>query len=291
MNKNFYILPFDHRSSFFKNIMGVKNTPGQKDIEQAKELKEVIFDGFSLALAGFKNKNGFAILVDEKLGQAILDKAKKRKIKICLPVEKSGQLFDFEYGKKFKEHIKKINPDFVKVLIRYNPGNAKINKKQLEKLGQLSAFCKKEKYPLLIELLVPPTNSELKKYGLKNYEQKIRPTKTMVAIDEIEAVASPALWKLEGFNPDDWKKIIKHVGNRAQIIVLGRGEEDKQVRQWLKDASQFKNVIGFAVGRTVFAEALKTYLAGEISKNEAALWIAIKFSFFVNFWQTSTSRK
>lgn len=284
MNK-LYILPFDHRSSFFKNIMGVKNTPSKKDINQANQLKEIIFDGFLLALQGFKNKNDFAILVDEKTGQSILDKAKKEKIKICLPVEKSGSLFDFEYGNKFGEHIKKINPDFVKALIRYNPDNVEINKKQLAKLKQLAQFCEKEKYPLLIELLVPPNDSDLKKHGIKNYDQKIRPAKTILAINEIEVVAQPSIWKLEGFNAEGWKKIIKHIDNKAEIIVLGRGEEDKQVRKWLKDASAFKEIIGFAVGRTVFAEAIKSYLLGEISQHEAALWIAIKFSFFASLWQ------
>lgn len=267
--------------------MGIKNAPSKKDVNQANQLKEIIFNGFLLALQGFKNKNDFAILVDEKTGQSVLNKAKKEKIKICLPVEKSGSLFDFEYGNKFGEHIKKISPDFVKALIRYNPDNIGINKKQLAKLKQLAQFCEKEKYPLLIELLVPPTEADLQKYGTKNYEQKIRPIKTILAIDEIETVAKPAIWKLEGFNANAWKKIIKHIDNKAEIIVLGRGEEDKQVRKWLKDAAQFKEIIGFAVGRTVFAEAIKSYLNGEISEHEAGLWIAIKFSFFTSLWQKS----
>jgi 5-dehydro-2-deoxygluconokinase len=283
--KNLYILPFDHRSSFFKNILGVKGVPQKKDLDLAKKLKEIIFEGFLLSTKDLKNQSDFAILVDEKTGSKVLSKAKKEKIKICLPVEKSGQLFDFEYGKKFGEHIKKINPDFVKALIRYNPDNVLINKQQLEKIKQLSDFCKKENYPLLIELLVPPTKADLKKHGAKNYEQKIRAQKTIQAIDQIETVSRPSIWKLEGFSKSDWQKIIKHVDNRAQIIVLGRGEKDEHVKQWLKDAAQFKDIIGFAVGRTVFSESVKSYLAGEISEKESALWIAVKFSFFVNFWQ------
>lgn len=284
--KNLYILPFDHRSSFFKNILGVKEIPVKSDLELAKKLKKIIFDGFLLSLKDFKDKSDFAILVDEKTGNNVLSEAKKQKIKICLPVEKSGQLFDFEYGKNFGEHIKKIQPDFVKALVRYNPDNVLINKKQLEKISQLSDFCKKEKYHLLIELLVPPTSADLKKYGAKNYEQKIRFEKTIQAIDEIETVAKPSIWKLEGFSKPNWDKIVKHIDNRAQIIVLGRGEKDEQVRQWLKDAAQIKDIIGFAIGRTIFSESLKSYLNEEISDHEAALWIAVKFSFFVNFWQT-----
>lgn len=285
MNKHLYILPFDHRSSFFKNIMELKNAPTKKDLALAKKLKQIIFEGFLLALNGFEDKKNFAILVDEKLGQSILNKAKKENIKICLPVEKSGELFDFEYGNKFKQHVQKIKPDFVKALVRYNPDNLEINKFQLAKLKELSLFCEKTKYPLLIELLVPPTKQDLKKYGPDLYEKKIRPQKTIVAINEIETVSKPAIWKLEGFDSANWKKIIKHVDNRAEIIVLGRGEKDIQVKQWLKDGSKFKEIIGFAVGRTVFSEAIKSYLSGDLSEKEAELWIAIKFSFFVNFWK------
>lgn len=284
MNKNLYILPFDHRSSFFKNIMGVKGKTSEKDKEQARELKEIIFNGFMAAIQGFGNKKAFGILVDEAMGERVIAKAKKENIILCLPVEKSGHSFDFEYGNKFKEHIDKNHPDFVKALIRYNPENAEENKKQLDKLSELEAFCKKKKYKLIIELLVPPTKKDLKAYGEKKYEQKIRAAKTVEAIKEIQAASSPDIWKLEGFSKTDWPKIIKAI-KKAKIIVLGRGESTPSVIKWLKDASTFEEIIGFAVGRTVFSEALISYLKGDISKNEASLWIAIKFSFFVNLWQ------
>jgi 5-dehydro-2-deoxygluconokinase len=284
MNKNLYILPFDHRSSFFKNILGVKGKPSEKNLEQARELKEMIFNGFVAAIHGFKDKKSFGILVDESMGKSIIARAKKEKIILCLPVEKSGHTFDFEYGKKFKEHIDKNRPDFVKALIRYNPENIAENKKQLSKLAELETFCKKKKYKLIIELLVPPTENDLKVYGEKKYEQKVRAAKTIKAIEEIQAAGSPDIWKLEGFSKPDWPQIIKAV-KKSKIIVLGRGESTPSVIKWLEDASTFKEIIGFAVGRTVFSEALISYLDGDISKNEASLWIAIKFSFFVNLWQ------
>ncbi len=290
MNKKLYILPFDHRSSFLKNILKTSQNPTKKDLLLAQKLKEIIFKGFLMSLKDFKNKKDFAILVDEKLGQSVLNKAKKEKIKICLPVEKSGESFDFEYGQNFQKHIKKISPDFVKALIRYNPDNLEENKKQLKKLSKLSIFCQKNKYNLLIELLVPPTKENLKNFGSQEYDQKIRPIKTEKAIQEILSVASPVIWKLEGMETKDWPKIIKIIG-KAKIIVLGRGESDEHVKKWLSAAAKFKEIIGFAVGRTIFMEALKRYLAKEISENEASLWIATKFSFFVNLWQIQKNKQ
>lgn len=284
MNKNIYILPFDHRSSFLKDILKIKGKPDANDIVLAKELKKIIFEGFLLAQKNFKN-NDLAILVDEQFGQSIINEARRKKITFCLPVEKTGQIFDFEYGTNFGKHILKQNPDFVKALVRYNPDNIALNKKQLEKLAELNDFCKKNKYKLLIELLVPPSKADLKKFGARQYEQKIRALKTVLAIQEISAVAKPAIWKLEGVSQKKWPAIIQNIEPQSKIIVLGRGESEEQVKKWLQDAALYQPIIGFAVGRTIFKEALEAFLKKDISRREAALWIAVKFSFLISLWQ------
>ena len=57
-----------------------------------------------------------------------------------MPVEKSGQNeFDFEYGDDFGAHIEKFDPDFSKVLVRYNPDDdAEMNERQLARLKRLA---------------------------------------------------------------------------------------------------------------------------------------------------------
>jgi len=45
------------------------------------------------------NKKDLAILVDEKFGSDIIKQAHQKNITLCIPVEKSGQSFAFEYGK------------------------------------------------------------------------------------------------------------------------------------------------------------------------------------------------
>ena len=62
------------------------------------------------------------VLVDEQFGSNIPEQAREHGLKLAMPVEKSGQdEFDFEYGDDFAAHIEKFNPDFSKVLVRYNP--------------------------------------------------------------------------------------------------------------------------------------------------------------------------
>ena len=63
-------------------------------------------------------------------------------MKLAMPVEKSGQNeFDFEYGDEFGDHIERFDPDFSKVLVRYNPdGEPELNRRQADRLVRLSAW-------------------------------------------------------------------------------------------------------------------------------------------------------
>ena len=60
-----------------------------------------------------------------------------------MPAERSGQpYFDFQYGEDFPAHIERFDPDFTKVLVRYNPdGDAEANLEQREKLGASATGC------------------------------------------------------------------------------------------------------------------------------------------------------
>jgi 5-dehydro-2-deoxygluconokinase len=283
--KNLYILPFDHRSSFTKDILNTEK-PSKEQRKEIERLKDIIFEGIEISLEKRKDKKNFAILVDEEYGSNVIKNARAKKIKICLPVEKSGENeLKFEYGKKFKEHILKINPDFVKVLVRYNPENKTINQRQLKSLAELSIFCKEKKLQTIIELLVPPTKNDLDICGNKNdYDKKLRAEKTAQSIKEIKTVFNPTIWKLEGFDKNNWKTIVKET-KKTKIIVLGRGEDDKKVKQWLRDAAKFNQIIGFAVGRTIFMSPIKEYYSKKINAQKASLLISKKFLSFVSIWE------
>jgi myo-inositol catabolism protein IolC len=280
-----YILPFDHRSSFSRDILGIEN-PDKDSKELIKRFKNIIFEGLLLSMTTRKDKSSFAVLVDEEYGKEVLERAKENKVKICIPVEKSGEeLLKLEYGKKFGEHIKKYDPQYVKVLIRYNPGNIKGNKKQLSTLSEVSAFCRENGYKTIIELLVPPTADDLVNCKDKEtYDKTLRIEKTCLSIREIKACCKPDIWKLEGFDKKEWVEIIKETKG-SKIIMLGRGEDSTKVRKWLKDASAFKEIIGFAIGRTIFLDAIKDFHSGKISEDKAIKTISRKFLSFVDNWE------
>jgi len=251
--KNLIILPFDHRSSFARSLIkkDYKKLTGE-DKKKLRKLKTLIFGAFLKVYNNSDDKQDFAVLVDEEFGSNILQEAKKQQIKIILTTEKtSWPEYDFEYGEKFESHIQKIKPDFVKVLVRYNVENKEVNKRQLEKLKKLSVFCHKNKYPLLFELLVPPTESDLHATIDKNhfYRSELRIKKTVKAIEEILQE------------------------NKLKVI------------QWFDIAKKFEKIIGFAVGRTIFLKPLMDFVNKKKKKQETVDSIAKNFEFFVRLWR------
>ena len=103
------------------------------------------------------------VLVDEQFGSNIPERAREHGLKMAMPVEKSGQEeFDFEYGEDFAAHIEKFDPDFSKVLVRYNPdGDAEMNERQLARLKRLADWLHDNDRKFLFELLVPATDEQL----------------------------------------------------------------------------------------------------------------------------------
>lgn len=293
MDNILIILPFDHRSSFSKNILGLDGKLNNKQKKEIADLKKIIFEAFLSVRKKYKNKNYFGILVDEEYGRPIIRQAQKMKALVCLPVEASGQAqLQFEYGADFGNHIKKIKPDYVKVLVRYNPLNQETNSKQLKKLKELGIFCRQNNYPVILELLVPPTDSDLKMAKTEiNYNNKLRLLRTIGAISEIKNVIKVDIWKLEYFNRAGWQKIVKATSKESKIILLGRGEDKREVTVWIKDAAKFKQIIGFAIGRTIFLNELKKYAAGKIKRKAAVSQIASNFDYFVRLWSTSKGLK
>src|SRR3989344_9244943 len=161
------ILPFDHRGSLLKKLFGIENRePAPAEAAEYASLKEMVYEGFLKSLEMGVPKDSSAVLVDEEFGAKILKDAKKRGIKTAMPVEKSGQKeFDFEHP-DFKTHIQRVDPFFVKVLVRFNPeSDHAVNARQLEKLVKASHFSQEIGKKFIFELLVPAEQKQLDKFN------------------------------------------------------------------------------------------------------------------------------
>ena len=287
-----YILPFDHRGSFMK-IIGASSPPTDEDIAKAREYKKIIYEAFKKSVAGGVPKDKAGILVDEWLGAEVLSDAKTAGFITCTPFEKSGQdEFDFDFP-NYKEKVAQLDPTYVKVLVRYNPdGDKDMNTHQAARLAELSKYLETQKNQFLFELLVPATDAQMEQAGgdKDKYEQELRPELMVRAIQELQAAGvNPQIWKLEGLDTTEKMQMVGDqvkAGNpEASIIILGRGESAEKAEHWLKMGAKVDNAIGFAVGRTVFKDALSEYAAGKISREQAIEKISQNYSFFVSTWQ------
>ena len=193
-------------------MFGIKNrTPTPTEKKEIENYKEIIFEGFKLAVKKKVPKDIAGLLVDEEFGASVLKEAKKDGFSFAMPVEKSGQdEFDFDYGEDFAKHIEEFDPTFVKVLVRYNPeSDVALNKRQLQRLKKLSDYLVKTKKPFLFELIVPATPAQLAKLGgsKEAYDQELRPKLMVECLKEIQAAGvEPSIWKLEGVDNQNQQK-------------------------------------------------------------------------------------
>jgi myo-inositol catabolism protein IolC len=295
-NQPLYILPFDHRGSFETKMFGWHGDLTPAQTAEIAAAKQVIYDGFKAAIAAGAPKEKGGILVDEQFGAAILHDARANGFATACPAEKSGQdEFDFEYGGDFAQHIEKFRPTFSKVLVRYNPeGDAVLNRRQTARLKTLSDYLRsKSESRFMFELLVPAEPAQLDRLGgdKKKYDLELRPQLMVQTIEQLQdAGVEPDVWKIEGLDRrEDCERIViaAHRGGREQVgcIILGRGENDQKVHDWLTIASGVKGFIGFAVGRTDFWQPLVDFRAQKISREAAVAEIARRYREFVGIFE------
>lgn len=295
-NKPLYVLPFDHRGTFQKNMFGWSGTPTAEQTARISSFKQVIYEALQAAVASGVPRGKAGILVDEQFGAAILHDARKKGYFTSLTTEKSGQAeFDFEYGEDFAKHIEAFNPTFAKVLVRYNPeGDATLNERQADRLKLLSDYLHDHGRSLfMFELLVLPEQAQMDKLkGDKTaYDVELRPGLMVRAIHELQdAGVEPDVWKIEGLDrTEDCEKVVAAArrDGRDQVgcIVLGRGEDDKKVGEWLATAAAVPGFIGFAVGRTVFWDPLEEWRDKHITREDAVSEISRRYQEFVSVFE------
>ncbi|HUK09511.1 MAG TPA: DUF2090 domain-containing protein [Stellaceae bacterium] len=282
-----YILPFDHRSSFQKGLFGFTSplTSGQTAV--VARSKQVIYDGFKLALKRGVPRDAAGVLVDEQFGAAILRDARELGVITCAAVEKSGQEeFGFEYGDRWREHIAEFSPTFAKVLVRYNPeGEEAMNQRQAGRLKELSDYCRGTGRHFMFELIVPMTPEQSGRlHGDANrYDRELRPSLMVAAIKELQqAGVEPDVWKVEGLEDrGDCAAIVAAArrGGRDTVgcIILGRGSDEAGILAWLRAAAAVPGFIGFAVGRTSFWDALVGLRDGKIERAAVVERIAARY--------------
>jgi myo-inositol catabolism protein IolC len=291
-----YILAFDHRGSFQKQMFGISGEPTAEETERIADSKRVIYEGILEAERRGADPSAEGVLVDEQFGSDIPQRAKQHGQKLAMPVEKSGQHeFDFEYGEDFGAHILKYDPDFSKVLVRFNPeDDPELNERQLARLKRLADWLHEHDRKFLFELLVPATDEQLAQAGgdTDRYDAELRPELMRRAIEANQDFGVEVdIWKIEGVDERSDAAMLAEQARTGEgregvvCVLLGRGASSEKVDHWLEVAAPVEGFIGFAIGRSIWWDALKGFLANELSREATASQIADNYLRFVRVYE------
>lgn len=277
--QNLFVLPFDHQTGLFK-AFGWTEPITDEQLQFMVESREIIYQGYQYGLTLGIPKESTAILTDDIYGKTVIDNAKHDGTPLIYTLEKSGQPSLIFQHEDWKDRVIANKPEWIKTLVRYNPeANRADLDATLVNLKIVSNFAHEHNIPFMIEPLVQPTDAQK---DIPDFDHSMRPDLTVRMINEIyEAGVFPTVWKIEGSDViefyNDAVNAIKQHDADARIVVLGRNETVETVSKWIATGAQNDYVIGFAVGRTVFLDAIKKYLNKEISKDEAIKKIGNNF--------------
>src|SRR6201996_7924815 len=288
-----FMLAFDHRKSI-RPLFGIE---GDRDADERARIgaaKELVYEGLLAAVPRLPGEARPGLLVDEEFGTPVLERARDTSVVAAVAVERSGQKeFQFEY-EDFAAHLDRLRPELAKALVRYNAGGDRaLNDRQLERLKILSdRLAEIDGTDLLFELLVPPTDEQLAEFGndRERFDADLRPALMVEAIEQIQdAGIEVAIWKIEGIESTaDCERVAaacRRGGRSADCLILGRGADEAKVAHWLSIAAPTPGFGGFAVGRTIWWDAIAAHLAGEVDRAATVETIASRYLHFVDVYR------
>jgi myo-inositol catabolism protein IolC len=295
-----YILAFDHRGSFQKKMFGIEGDPTPEETATIADAKKLIFEGMELAVERGVDAAATGVLIDEQFGGDVPRLAREHGLRLAMPVEKSGlDEFDFEYGDDFGAHIERFDPHFSKVLVRYNPdGDTELNRRQLDRLKRLADWLHERDRVFLFELLVPAEPAQLDAVGgdTGRYDAELRPELMRRTIEDIQNHGVEVdVWKIEGVDAREDAVMLARQTRAGEgrenvvCVLLGRGASQEKVDHWLQQAAPVHGFVGFAIGRSIWWDALKGFLDGGLDRRAAAEQIANNYLRFVKVYDDAES--
>ena len=233
------------------------------------------------------------LLVDDVYGASAIDVARRAGVAVALAFERSGRdVFELEHD-DWRDRLAADPPDYVKVLIRHRAdGDAADIATQLDRLGQVSDACSTSTAGFLLELLTPYSDEERSR-SAEDLEVAVRPRLIVEAITQIQdSGVDVDVWKVEGVADPDGCAAITSAARRegrdaTGVVVLGAGAGVETVNRWL-EAAAAGGYSGFAVGRSIWSDAVLAHDRGEVDAAAARARIADRYRGFIDTFRAAT---
>jgi myo-inositol catabolism protein IolC len=278
--KTLLILAVDHRASLERDLYGLTAPPTPAEAARVTADKLIVYQALLDAAAQLPADVQPSVLIDEEYGASAAELAARSGglITLCMPVEASGHdWFQFAYPGDWQRHAEFFATQHPKVLVRDNPGlDPALRAEQAGLLAEVSAWAEQAGRPLILELLVPATDADKDATGgsADRYDDELRPGHTLRVMEYLQdRGVAPAIWKVEGLDRRADAVAVaataKRGGRSAQCIVLGRHAPRAKLDRWLEVAAPLPGWIGFAIGRSIWWDALLAHRHGECTADEA----------------------
>ena len=226
---------------------------------------------------------GFGMLLDDKYGRdALFAAGAGEDLWVAKPIELPGSRpLEFEFGQDLSSRLIEWPVDHcVKVLCFYHPDDdAKLKSTQTAKLVTAYEAAREIGREILIEIIAS-------KSGPLADDTVAR------ALAELyDAGLKPDWWKLEPqASVRAWEAIDQVIATRDPlcrgVLLLGPEAPIETLKEGFAAARAAKSVKGFAVGRTIFADAAELWLNGRIGDEAAIKDMANKFGALVDLWMS-----
>jgi 5-dehydro-2-deoxygluconokinase len=271
------VFAFDHR-------MQLEDIPGAT-ADKIGAFKELCLDATIDVAQG---RPGYGLLCDSRLGRDALYKAAGQRLWIGHPVEWPGSrplTLEPEIGPDFGGLSEWPLEHVVKVLCFYHPDDTpEMKAEQEDTVVRLFHACRRNRLEFLLEVIpskAGPVGDETTAQVIQRF---------------YDLGVYPDWWKLEPMTtPAAWTAtcdaITRNDDNTRGIVVLGLGESEEKLAQSFKVAADYPLVKGFAVGRTIFAETAKAYMADAITGPEAIEDMAAKYARLCEIWDQARANK
>jgi len=265
------ILAADHRDSLERGMYGLTSEPTAAQAARICADKLLIYQALLDAVEHLPAGAQPGILIDEQYGADAIELAGRSggAVNLTIPIEASGNdWFTFAYGDRWQQHAEFFSADQLKVLVRDNPEFAPARRAQQgEDLAGVSAWATETGRPLILELLVPASESDMQEVGgdRARYDTELRPALTVAVIEYLQDHGvEPAIWKIEGLERHDdavaTVAAVRRDGRQSDCIVLGRHAPHSALDHWLKVAAPVPGFTGFAIGRSIWWDPLQSHL-------------------------------
>lgn len=283
MTDRLFVLAMDQRPWLTNALYGHTGTPTPEQRAIICDGKHLVLEGLLGALPAARPEvaAAAAVLVDEQLGAGVAERARAHHVTVSMPVERGGcEVYETEPD-DLAAFVCHHAPEYTKVLVRYNPdGDPQANALQRSRLAEVSKVARDAGSRFLFELLVPPTPAQLAEVDgdQDRYAGQARGPLALAAMEEIARDVEVDVWKLEHLGrPEDYVAAAQlAAGHDATCILLGANAPLDTVKGWLRDAAT-SGFAGFAIGRSIWWDALRGYLDGAVDRAAASAAVGARY--------------